>query len=500
MGTSGRRSRVETVLSIDLGTSRVKTILCAADGSLVARAEGSYPIAAGSGGVAEQDPADWIRSIADCTNRIAEAHEELWPPVACSVTGQMHGLVLVGCDGSVLRHAIICSDSRADAELRQIESALGRETILSTTGNPGLAVFTGPKLLWVKNHEPEVHRKIRRALTPKDYVGYAMTGQAVTDPSDASGTMLYNYRTGSWDKCLCAESGADGGVMPEIRESAEIRGRVTSEFAGLSGIPQGTPVVVGGGDLATTALGLGVEDQDFGFSLGTAGIVFKRVRDVDQEKLGKQFYFRDVMPDYFLGMGSCPSAGLSVRWFREAVSGATDWGSPCPALSRNKSDDGTPLMYIPFLVGTGTPYMNYRARAGFIGLGPEHTVEDMENAIFDGVCFSLRQSYELLRAGSMSSGQPIVCGGGSSNPRWMKIMASVLARPIRVSKQADAAALGAAILAGVAIGWWSAPAEGSAGHSRLCDTVEPDVRLTEMYESLYQRYLTVSSWLNELST
>ncbi len=139
-------------------------------------------------------------------------------------------------------------------------------------------------------------------------------------------------------------------------------------------------------------------------------------------------------------------------------------------------------------------------RAGFIGLGPEHTVEDMENAIFEGVCFSLKQSYELLRAGSMSSGELIVCGGGSKNPRWMKIMASALARPIWVSKQADVAALGAAILGGVATGWWSAPAEGSAGHSRLCDIVEPDVRLTEMYESLYQRYLTVSSWLNELST
>ena len=377
MGMSGHRCGIDTVLGIDLGTSKVKVVLVGEDGTVAARAEGSYETVAGSGGVVEQNPADWILEIADCIRSMSEVHDELWPPVACCVTGQMHGLVVIGNDGSVLRRAIICSDNRADAELRHIESVVGHGNILSITGNPGLTVLTGPKLLWVKKHEPEVYCRIQKVLLPKDYVGYKMTGNAVTDPSDASGTMLYDYQNGSWDERLCIESGAEARMLPNIRESTEIRGQITREFAQLSGIPEGTPVVMGAGDLTTTAVGIGVEDQDVGLSLGTAGIVFRRVHEIGEEKLGKHFYFRDVMPGSFLGMGCCPSAGLSVRWFHEAVSGATGCGDLNIAPSDLEHGCGTPPMYIPFLVGTGTPYMNYLARAAFIGLGPEHTAEDM---------------------------------------------------------------------------------------------------------------------------
>ena len=483
----------QTVLALDLGTSQVKGLLLAEDGVTIAKAKRSYPTRLGPQGEAEQDPMDWVSAVTMCVKDLAISAKKQWPPAICSVTGQMHGLVLIGKQGRPLRPAIICSDFRAHKELEKILGRIEPERIVGITGNPPLAMFPGPKLLWVKTHEPSIYAAVNKILPPKDYVGYVMTGEIATDPSDASGTMLYNVHSGRWDEEMCEASEVCTDWLPPIRSAKEIRGKVCKQFAEDSGVREGTPVIVGGGDLPSTVLGCGVNNsKDVGFSLGTAGIVFRLAKAVSQSTTGQLFNFVHILPRTLVSMGSCPGAGFSVKWFETAILGRQGSDSvPHSNINRSVPEGKPTLFFLPFLLGTGSPFMDYKARGGFIGVAHHHTSTDLRRAILEGVSFSLRQSYDLLKIEQPEVRHVLVCGGGAYNRVWLEILASVIGSPLSVLQEKDAAVLGAGILGGVAAEWFSTADEAIHMCVKTSGIIEPSREWVDFYSEKYQRYLQI---------
>lgn len=481
--------RCGSVLAVDLGTSSVKVYLYSSDGTRLAQSVQAYPTVKKSGGYVEQSPQKWIESVVLGIRNVAESCNGYWPPTMCSITGQMHGVVLLDANGSPLRRAIICSDSRASAQVNMIAQTVGPKHILEVTGNPALSIFPAAKLLWIKDNENQTFKHARHVLFPKDYVGYVMTGELLTEPSDASGSMLYDLDKGKWDTRICAAVGVSEEQLPQIKDSTCLRGKVTKAFAGISGIPEGTPVLMGGGDLSTTMLGMGITTEDsVGISLGTAGIVLRGMSKIGRDELGTRFFFSNLFDKSFISLASLPAAGLSVNWFWSLMEGEAYDGKPrnFPVVT---SPGGQPTVYyLPFIAGTGTPYMNYNAKGAFMGLGPEHSAQDLKQAIFEGICFSLKQSYQL----ALSSGparRVFVCGGGSYSSPWVAILANVLGRSIEIVNHRDTACLGAAMLGGFACGWYTDLEDAMTLFGQTTEVIVPDEHLVPYYEKGYERYL-----------
>ena len=490
---------LKKVLSIDLGTSRVKVVVISGNGDILARTERPYPMDLRSGGIAEQSPDDWVRAICECTQELAQSGNPIWPPDICSVTGQMHGLILLDHQNNILRKAIICSDFRADTETLEIEAQVGKEYILKVTGSPGIAMFPGPKILWLKRHEPQIYNKIARMLFPKDYIGYVITGDGSTDPSDASGSMFYNCMARDWDKTLCEASAVPMHILPEIKPAESLRGKVSAAFADLSDIPEGTPVVIGGGDLPATVMGAGVcSATDVGISLGTAGIIFRLAYQLQESVISKIFYFCHVLDNTLVSMGSCPSTGFSVNWFEKQIARivltADKRVGDIFGTSINKPPD---LYFLPFLLGTGSPYMDYTPKGAFLGLSHHHEQEDLRRAIYEGISYSVKQSLELLQVDRPPAERVLVCAGGSYNRDWLQILANIIGLPLQTLEQKDTAVVGAAIIAGHAAGWFSTIEEGIKKLVKEDVLIQPDAASVPHYQIGYHNYINFSRMITE---
>ena len=480
----------QTVLAIDLGTSRVKTLLCSEAGEILSRAECTYPLKQTAEGRAEQNPVDWLDAVCQCTRELSVLGLSGWPPVVCSITGQMHGPVFLDAQGKVLRDVMICSDFRADHELRQIENKIGPETILQRTGSPGLSLFPGPKMLWVLENEPEVYRKIHKLMLAKDYIGFAMTGEIATDVSDASGTMLYNIRTESWDEELCEACSTPLEFLPQIRLATEPRGEVSRSFSQVSQIPAGTPVIIGAPDLPTTVIGAGLcSKKDVCVSLGTAGITMRLSDQLREDLLGKIYHFRHIFPGELISMGSLPGTGFSVNWFERQILEKPGYYTERALNEWSQLEEPISLFFLPFLLGTGSPYMDYRAQGAFLGLSHHHTQSDLRRAILEGISFSIRQSFELLAIEGTPVERIIACGGGTLNRIWMNILADVLGLPVQSVVQKDTAVLGAAILGGLAQKWFANLEEGAQRLVGYEEQIQPTTRNALVYQQAYQTYL-----------
>lgn len=486
--------QLRKVLSIDLGTSRVKVVVSSENGDTLARTEQSYPMDVRPGGIAEQSPEDWINAINACTEELAGKGNNAWPPDICSITGQMHSIVLLAENGSLLRKAIICSDFRADEEMAEIESCVTAENILRITGSPGISMLPGPKILWIKKHEPQVYERIKKLLFPKDYIGYIMTGETATDPSDASGTMFYDCVKRQWDESLCNACAVPIEILPPVKPAEAIRGIVTSSFAARSLIPAGTPVIVGGGDLPATVMGTGVVyDTDVGISLGTAGIVFRLADRLQDSVLGKIFYFCHVLEDTLVSMGSCPGTGFSVDWFeKQAVRLPLELGKRVGDIDRAPILKPPELYFLPYLLGTGSPYMDYRPKGAFLGLSHHHNQEDLRRAVYEGISYSLKQSFELLQVERSPVERVFVCAGGSYNKDWLQVLANIIGLPLRTLEQKDTAVVGAAILGGYAAGWFDSIEAGVNIFVKEDKQIQPQAESVCNYKDGYLNYRKLS--------
>jgi xylulokinase len=376
--------------------------------------------------------------------------------VAVGLTGQMHGAVLLDAADEVIRPAILWNDQRTGAECDLIREVIGPERLVAITGNDALTGFTAPKLVWVRDHEPEAWARVAHVLLPKDYVRLRLTGDHAMDKADGSGTMLFDLAARDWSAEVVAALGIDPAWLPPTHEGPAVTGVVTATAAEATGLRPGTPVIAGGGDQAANAVGVGaVEPGVVALSLGTSGVVFATTDRPLFEARGRVHAFCHAVPGRWHMMSVMLSAAGSLRWFRDALApGAAYDDIVGPAGDVSPGSEG--LLFLPYLTGERSPHPDPLARGAFVGLTLAHDRRHLARAVLEGVAFGLRDGLDLMVEAGMPAPSVIrASGGGTASPVWRQILADVLDAEIATVDTAEGAAYGAALLAAVGAGWFA---------------------------------------------
>src|SRR5439155_2181320 len=371
--------------------------------------------------------------------------------VAVGLTGQMHGAVLLNAVSAVLRPAILWNDQRTAAECEIIRQAVGPERLISITGNDALTGFTAPKLVWVRDHEPEIWRNVAHVLLPKDFVRLRLTGEHALDKADGSGTILFDLALRDWSAEVLEALGIDPGWLPPTFEGPEVTGRLTASAGAGAGLRAGTPVVAGGGDQAANGVGVGaVVPGVVALSLGTSGVIFAASDEPIIEPAGRVHAFCHALPGRWHLMSVMLSAAGSLRWFRDALAPGVGFGELAgTAAEIPVGSQG--LLFLPYLTGERSPHPDPLARGAFVGLTTSHDRRHLTRAVLEGVAFGLRDGLDqMIAAGMPRPAQIRASGGGIASPVWRQILADVLEAEIATVETTEGAAFGAALLATVA--------------------------------------------------
>ena len=412
---------------------------------------------------------------------------------AIGFSGQMHGSTLLDAKGDVVRPALLWCDQRTDAQCRAITEKIGGARLIQLTLNPALTGFTLPKLLWVREHEPERWRDVRAVLLPKDYVRYRLTGEKATDVADASGTLLFDVAGRDWSDTMLREMDLDPSLMPRVYESTEVTSSVTPDGAAATGLRAGTPVVAGGGDQAAGAVGMGiVRPGSVSATIGTSGVVFAATDRPALEAGGRVHTFCHAVPGRWHVMGVTLSAGLSLRWFRDLIDAGIDDGrDPYDRLTEEAAHvaagaDG--VLWAPYLMGERTPHLDPHARAALVGLSGSHTRAHVVRAILEGVAFSLRDTFTLFEQMQVPVGTVRLGGGGARSALWRQIQADVYGYAVETVEAEEGAAYGAALLAGVGAGVWKTVDAACESVVRVATRVSPNEADRATLAQQYQRF------------
>ena len=444
------------VLGIDASTTAVKAILLDGSGAVRGIGSSAYELSVPRPLWSEQDPhLWWDGTVAAIRAVLASTGVPGDDVVAVGLTGQMHGAVLLDGADEVLRPAILWNDQRTGAECDLIREVVGPERLVAITGNDALTGFTAPKLVWVRDHEPEIWGRVAHVLLPKDYVRLRLTGDHAMDKADGSGTMLFDLAARDWSGEVLAALGIDRAWMPPTFEGPEVTGTLTAEAAAATGLRAGTPVIAGGGDQAANAVGVGaVEPGVVALSLGTSGVVFATTDRPLFEARGRVHAFCHAVPGRWHMMSVMLSAAGSLRWFRDAVAPGTEYADLVdPAADVPAGSEG--LLFLPYLTGERSPYPDPLARGAFVGLTLAHDRRHLTRAVLEGVAFGLRDGLDLMVEAGMPAPSVIrASGGGTSSPLWRQILADVLGAEIATVDTAEGAAYGAGLLAAVGAGWF----------------------------------------------
>lgn len=477
-------------LGIDVSTTATKALLVDEKGTPVGSASSEYPLSTPRPLWSEQDPACWWNGAVDAIRAVLRKTGADPAGIrGVGLTGQMHGLVLLDGDGRVLRPAILWNDQRTQAQCDRIHETIGKERFIERSGNVALTGFTAPKILWVRENEPEVFARARHLLLPKDLVRYELTGDFATDAADASGTVLLDLKSRTWSREITGALGIPAEWLPRIAEGPEVTGRISRRAAELTGLPAGIPVVGGGGDQAAQAVGVGAVSEGIAaLTLGTSGVVFATTPGPLVEPQGRLHAFCHSVPGRWHLMGVMLSAAGSLRWFRDTFAPGTGYDELLkPAAGVPAGGEG--LLFLPYLTGERTPHPDPLARGAFAGLTLRHGLPHLTRSVLEGVSFGLRDSFELMKsAGLARIGQIRVSGGGARSALWRQILADVFACELVTVDTTEGAALGAALLAGTGCGHWPDVETASAAAVRISGTVSPRAETSAVYERLYADY------------
>jgi xylulokinase len=434
-----------------------------ASGKVLAADAPEYPFRAPKPLWAEANPEDWWKAtIAGIKSVLAKAGKSGKDVAGIGMSGQMHGLVMLDAGGNVLRPCIMWNDQRTAAQCAEITSTIGREKVLAITGNPVLPGFTAPKILWVRQNEPEVYAKCAKVLLPKDYIRYKLSGTYATEVSDASGMSLLDVPARKWSDEMLQGCGIPKTWMADVSESTEITSKVNAEAAALTGLIAGTPIAGGGGDQAAQAVGCGiVEEGLISATFGTSGVVFAHSRQYRGEPEGKLHAFCAAVPGEWHLMGVMLSAAGSLQWFRDALGGeeVAAWkaGGKHPyakfdEMAATVAPGADGLTFLPYLTGERTPHPDPYARGAFIGLTIRHGKPHMVRSVMEGITYGMNDSVDLMRGLGIVSKTIIASGGGAKSAVWRQMMADVFNTPIALVNATEGAAYGAALLAAVGTG------------------------------------------------
>jgi xylulokinase len=438
---------------------------------------------------AEQDPDDWWRACqAAIRGVLLQSGIDGSSVAGIGLTGQMHGLVLLDEKHEVIRPALIWCDQRSQKQVDFVNAKLGTDTILSSIANPVLTGFTLPKLLWVRDNEPESYARLRKILLPKDYPRFKLTGEFATDVSDASGTSLFDVANRKWSDAMVSGLGLDRSILPDAFESSDLTGWVSAEAAKSTGLSPGTPVVAGAGDQAASAVGNGiVEPGTVSCTLGTSGVVFAYLEKPEYDPQGRVHTFCHAIPNVWHVMGVTQGAGLSLQWFRNrfAPDIAYDDLTAEATLSHAGSDG---LFWLPYLMGERTPHLDANARAAWVGLTARHTRADLTRSVLEGVCYSLRDGLEIIAALGANPSLVRLSGGGAKSPFWQQLFADVFRQKVVTLATQEGSAYGAALLAMVGTGEYSSAVDVCSVAIKEVDTKNPQPKVSAFYQQRYEIY------------
>lgn len=487
------------VLGIDLGTSGTKTVLFDQEGHGICSCTVEYPMYQPHNGWAEQDPQDWWHAAVETIQTVLKkSGVDPKDVVSLGISGQMHGLVMLDEKGQVLRRSIIWCDQRTQAECDEIHEKVGREKLIAITANPALTGFTLSKVLWVRNHEPEVYAKCRHILLPKDYVRYMLTGDFATEVSDASGMQMLDVPNRCWSDELLNILDIDKSLLAKVYESCEVTGHVSEEAAALTGLSAETLVVGGAGDNAAAAVGTGVVEDGKAFTtIGTSGVVFAHTDKLAIDPQGRVHTFCCAVPGAWHVMGVTQAAGLSLKWYRDnfcdAEKQAAQQMGVDPYDLMNKEAAQSPigankLVYAPYLMGERTPHLDADCRGMFFGLSAMHTRRDLLRAVMEGVSYSLRDCLGVLKEMGVNPEQMLACGGGGKSPLWRQMLADVFNCPVATTVNTEGPALGVAILAGVGAGLYKSVPEACHAMIHVNPAQEPIPENVPQYAKVYEVY------------
>lgn len=488
------------LLGLDIGTTGTRALLIDEKGVVMASAVSEYPMYTPHPQWAEQDPADWWGATVEATRtaltRAGASGEEV---TSIGLSGQMHGVVLLDEQDEVLRPSIIWCDQRSQAQADWITERVGETRLIQLTCNPALTGFSAPKLLWIRDNEPQTYEQGRKFLLPKDYIRFKLTGEYATEVSDASGTSLFDVRERRWSGEVLSDLGVDRDLLPEVYESPVVSAKLSQAAAQETGLAAGTPVVGGAGDQAAGAVGNGVvETGILSSTIGTSGVLFAFTDHPVLDPKGRMQSFCHAVPGKWHVMGVTQGAGLSLRWFRDNFGGAEMLVSnltgvdPYALLDREAEQapvGAEGLIFLPYLMGERAPHLDPDAKGVFFGLTARHTRLHMVRAVFEGVAYSLRDSMEIIREEmSIPVEQVRASGGGGRSALWRQIQADVFQTEMATINVAEGPAYGVALLAGVGTGVWSSVEEACRATIRVVQHVQPIPENVAVYDQFYPIY------------
>lgn len=483
-------------IGIDIGTSSVKALLIDSSGRVIKTSVPEYSFQTPKPLWAEADPLDWWEAT-------QQAIKELLLKVQSSeiagigLTGQMHGMVAMNKEGSVLSPCIMWNDQRSHLECDEITERVGQKKILSITGNPVLPGFTAPKILWTQKNEPDLFALIDKVVLPKDFIRYKLTGSFFSDVSDASGTSLLDVGKRTWSQEMFDSMGWPISWMPEVTESTEVSAKISAEAATLTGLLEGTPVVAGGGDCAAQAVGSGiVEEGKVSVTLGTSGVVFAQSDEYRVEPNGKLHAFCHAVPGKWHVMGVMLSAAGSFQWYKNQFGmeeqriekeGGVNAYETLTKEAQQVIAGSEGLFFLPYLSGERTPYPDPYARGCFIGMSLRHQKKHHTRAVLEGVSYGLNDSLSMMKELGVNPNEIILSGGGSRSALWKQMLADIFATPCAMVNALEGAAYGAAILAAVGVGGFGSVQEACSSFIQKIETVDPGPNL-ETYKRNYPIY------------
>jgi len=481
---------MEYFVGIDVSTTATKALLIDSSGTVLAVASTQYSFETPRPLWSEQHPDLWwdgaqksIRAVLQSSG-VNPAHIG-----GVGLTGQMHGLVLLDAAGNVLRPSILWNDQRTQTQCDEIHQRMGRENFIRITGNVALTGFTAPKILWVKENEPDVYARAAHVLLPKDFVRLKLTGEYAMDKADGSGTVLMDLKARGWSEDVLSALEIPCAWMPPLYEGPQITGRITPGAASQTGLKAGTPVMAGGGDQAAQAVGVGaVTPGVVALTVGTSGVVFATTPSPLVEPQGRLHAFCHAVPGMWHFMGVMLSAAGSLQWYRDALAPGMSFDELLKeAESVPPGSEG--LQFLPYLSGERTPHPDPLARGAFVGLTVRHDRGHLTRAVLEGVSFGLKDSFTLIQnAGLGDITQVRASGGGTKSALWRQILASVLDVELVTVNTTEGAAYGAALLAGVGADCWPDVTAACNASVKITASTQPVQEEAEFYRKAYSIY------------
>ena len=485
---------MEYYIGIDLGTSSVKLMLVDGDGKIMNTATSDYPVSFPHSGWSEQNPKDWWNAICNTLPDLLKGFDgQLVKGIG--IAGQMHGLVVLDESDNVIRPTILWNDGRTDKETAYLNEVIGKEKLFEYTGNIAFAGFTAPKIMWLRENEPESFSKISKIMLPKDYINYLLTGNHCTDFSDAAGMLLLDIKNKCWSGEMLDICGITQEQMPRLYESFEVVGTLKTELAKKFGINKNAVVVAGAGDNAAAAIGTGtVGEGKCNISLGTSGTIFVSSNSFSGDYSQAIHSFCHADGGYHL-MGCILSAASCNKWFCEEILNTKDYKAEENSVTELGKNQ---VFFLPYLMGERSPINDTNATGTFIGLRPNTSRSDMYQAVLEGVAFAIKDNLEIIKRFGIDVKSSCLCGGGAKSKLWREILANVLDIELNIPTTEQGPGYGSAMLAMVGIGKFESVSEATDKFFEIKETVRPHKELVALYKERYEKYRRIYPAVKEL--